>query len=145
MKRLHVLYDAECRLCRSCTVWLRQQPAFLELRFTPLQAGDLRARFPGIETVNVRDRLVVISDTGAVYQGEHAWIMCLYALREYRGWSQRLAHPLLLPFAERVCTLVSKHRLALSRLFLSAPAAELHAALEAMPDQACRWEGGHCS
>ena len=126
-------------------MWLRQQPAFIELRFIPLQAEDLPERFPGIEKLNVRERLVVVSDTGAVYQGQYAWIMCLYALRDYRVWSQRLAHPALLPFAEHVCTLVSKHRLTLSRLFRDVSAVELGQALAAMPAPGCSTDGGHCS
>jgi hypothetical protein len=41
--------------------------------------------------------------------------MCLYALRDYREWSQRLAHPALLPWARRVCELLSENRLQMSR------------------------------
>ena len=39
----------------------------------------------------------------------------LYALRDYREWSQRLAHPALLPWARRVCELLSENRLQMSR------------------------------
>jgi hypothetical protein len=43
--------------------------------------------------------------------------MCLYALRDYREWSHRLAHPALLPWAGRVCELLSENRLWVSRWF----------------------------
>ncbi len=114
MKTLYVLYDDDCALCRRCRRWLDAQPAFIELRFLPLGAAETACRFPGIEQFHPREQLLVVSDEGAVYQGSYAWIMCLYALREYREWSQRLASPLLLPWAQRVCELVSENRLSLS-------------------------------
>ena len=114
MKTLYVLYDDECALCQRCRRWLGAQPAFLELRFLPLAATETQCRFPGIERFSPREQLLVVSDEGAVYQGSSAWIMCLYALREYREWAQRLASPLLLPWARRVCELVSENRLSLS-------------------------------
>ena len=117
MKTLYVLFDAECGLCRRCRWWLQCQPAFVELKFLPLQSPEVARRFPGIERFNPREQLLVISDEGAVYQGPHAWIMCLWALREYREWSQRLASPALLPFARRACELLSDHRLTLSAWF----------------------------
>ena len=119
MKTLYVLFDAECGLCRKCRWWLQCQPAFVELRFLPLQSPEVARRFPGIERFNLREQLFVISDEGAVYQGPHAWIMCLWALREYRAWSQRLARPALLPWARRACELLSDHRLTLSAWFAS--------------------------
>jgi hypothetical protein len=41
--------------------------------------------------------------------------MCLYALRDYRELSLRLAHPALLPFARRFCELLSENRFRVSR------------------------------
>jgi len=56
----------------------------------------------------------VISDEGAVYRGAHAWVMCLWALENYRAHAQRLAHPVLLPLARTVCELLSRNRFFLS-------------------------------
>ncbi len=117
MKTLYVLFDQECGLCQQCRQWLDGQPAFVELRFLPLQSPEIASRFPGVERFSPREQLVVVSDEGAVYQGSHAWIMCLWALREYREWSQRLASPALLPWARRACELVSANRLSLSAWF----------------------------
>jgi predicted DCC family thiol-disulfide oxidoreductase YuxK len=144
MKRLYVLYDQECSLCLSCGRWLMRQAAFIELRFIPLQSPEIAQRFPGLKEwdgLDLREKLVVISDEGAVYQGQHAWIMCLYALRDYRVWAQRLAQPALLPFARRVCELISKNRLAISH-FLKAPAEELRNTLATF-QPACE-VGGRC-
>ena len=76
-------------------MWLAQQPAFVPLVFLPLQAPDLPQRFPGLERLHPEKEIVVFSDSGDVWQGGAAWVMCLWALREYREWSQRLAHPAL--------------------------------------------------
>jgi len=139
MKRLYVLFDQECDLCQTCRRWLTRQEAFIELRFIPLQSPEVAQRFPGLREwpqLDLREKLVVVSDEGAVYQGQYAWIMCLYSLRDYREWAQRLAHPTLLPFARRVCELVSRNRLALSR-FLKQPIEELSRQLRAMPPAMC--------
>jgi predicted DCC family thiol-disulfide oxidoreductase YuxK len=117
MKRLYVLYDSHCALCVSCRNWLGAQPAFIVLEFIPLQSPGLEEMFPGIGALQREDQLVVIGDEGEVYQGPQAWIICLYALREYREWSQRLAHPGLLPFAKAAFKMISENRLALSRWF----------------------------
>ena len=116
MERLYVLYDGECALCRRCREWLGAQPAFVPLEFLPLQAPEVPCRFPGIERWGLAEQLTVVSDAGEVWQGAGAWIMCLYALRDYREWSQRLASPVLAPLARRAVELVSKNRLSLSRL-----------------------------
>jgi predicted DCC family thiol-disulfide oxidoreductase YuxK len=115
MQYLTVLYDAECNLCQRCRRWLGQQPAYIPLRFLPLQTAVAQCQFPGIERFQPARRLVCVSDSGDVYIGDGAWIICLYALREYREWSARLARPALRPYARRICDLVSQHRLSLSR------------------------------
>ena len=115
MKSLYVLFDAECALCQRCRQWLARQPAYIRLEFIPLQSPELTQRFPGIETLKPSEQLLVVSDSGAVYRGAGAWIMCLYALRDYRGWSYRLAHPALLPWARRICELLSENRFIVSR------------------------------
>ncbi len=115
MQRLYVIYDGTCRLCQHCRIWLAQQPAFVPLIFVPLQSLDLSQRFPGIERLHPEEEIVVINELGEVWQGGAAWVMCLWALCEYREWSQRLAHPLLLPLARRACELVSQHRHDISR------------------------------
>ena len=57
-----------------------------------------------------------MDDCGAVYRDGHAWILCLYALAEYRELSLRLASPALLPLARKAFSFLSKRRGALSEL-----------------------------
>ena len=143
MKRLTILYDMRCPLCRRCRVWLERQPAFVPLVFLLLQSAETECRFPGIGKLHPEKEMVVISDTGDVWQGGSAWVMCLWALREYREWAQRLAHPALLPLARRACEVVSENRYRLSRWIFSTSttAEELRQKLDAIPASACANDG----
>jgi predicted DCC family thiol-disulfide oxidoreductase YuxK len=116
MKQLSILYDAECEVCRRCRDWLRRQPAFVRLEFIPLQTPGLAKQFPGVEAFDAREQLLVIADTGALYRGAHAWVMCLWALQDYRRIAQRMAEPILLPFARVACEVFSHNRYFISRL-----------------------------
>jgi predicted DCC family thiol-disulfide oxidoreductase YuxK len=81
----------------------------------PAGSGHTKQMFPGLEEIASSEDLAVISDEGEVYLNNHAWIMCLYALTDYREWACRLAHPLLLPFARQAFDTLSKNRFAISR------------------------------
>jgi predicted DCC family thiol-disulfide oxidoreductase YuxK len=118
MKRLYVFYDGECALCRRCREWLARQPALLELVFHSFHSGSARRICPELPRFQPSEQLVILSDEGAIYTGETAWLMCLYALRDYRGWARKLASPALRPLARRVCLLVSHNRLTLFRTLL---------------------------
>ena len=116
-----------------------RQEAFIELRFIPLQSPEIARRFPGLkewDQLDLREKLVVVSDEGAVYQGQYAWIMCLYALREYREWAQRLSHPTMLPFARRVCEAVSRNRYSISQ-FVKGLTAELKDKPSGLQPESC--------
>lgn len=121
MKKLTVLYDVHCQMCCNIRVWFATQPAFVELEFLAFQLNETRERFPGIENMSPERQLTIIADTGEVWSGVDAWIMCLWALRKYRNWSQRLALPALKPFARRVCELVSNNRYNISKWFFKTP------------------------
>ena len=114
MTRLYVLYDDQCEFCRRCRVWLGQQPAYVPLVFMPFRSEEAGCRFPGLEALRPEREIVVISDAGDVWQGAAAYVTCLWALREYREWSQRMAHPALLPMARRLCEVVAARRHQLS-------------------------------
>ena len=110
MKCLYVLFDDQCELCVRCRNWLMQQRAFVPLVFIAFQSGEAQRRFLGIDALKPEEQLLLISDEGAVYRGANAWIMCLWALENYRQHAQRLAHPALLPLAKLVCELLSRNR-----------------------------------
>ncbi len=144
MKRLYILYDAQCALCRRMRVWLARQPAFVSLTFIALQSEEATCRFPGLVELRPSEQLVVISDQGDVWRGERAWILVLWALREYREWSQRLARPALLPLAARFCGIISENRHALSSWLGSSTDGDLRAALADSRSAANCGSSGYC-
>jgi predicted DCC family thiol-disulfide oxidoreductase YuxK len=115
MEKLYVLYDPRCELCCRLKDWLLVQRSWLGLCMIPAGSDKAKDMFPGLETIASADDLVVISDEGQVFLNNHAWIMALYALEEYRDWACRLAHPLLLPLARQAFATISKNRHAFSR------------------------------
>ena len=113
--RLLVLYDAECALCARCRHWLEAQPTWVELRFAaagdPGWRGRLGAHLPWLGA-----ELVVLSDRGEAWVGPAAFLMCLWATRDYREWAYRLSGPRLAPLAEQFFTAVSKRRRGIGRV-----------------------------
>jgi len=124
MEKLYVLYDPKCELCCRLKNWILVQRSWIGL--AALEQGSEKARrlFPELERIATRDDLAVISDEGAVYLNEHAWIMVLYAMVEYRDWAERLAHPLLMPLARQAFAALSKNRLFISSWLSSEKIAE---------------------
>jgi predicted DCC family thiol-disulfide oxidoreductase YuxK len=144
MKKLYILYDSECELCRRTRIWLGRQAVFVPLVFMPFQSEEAEGRFPGLRELHPEKEIVVISDVGAVWQGGAAWVMCLWALREYREWSLRLAHPALLSLARRMCEVVSSNRYKISQWLKNAQSHEdLRHKLDLFPAPPCG-SGGRC-
>jgi len=110
MRQLTVLYDPECGLCRRVREWLITQPKFVELAFVPVNSEEALFRYPRLNHALTRKDVTVISDDGGVYWGPKAWLMCLWALRQYREWSYRLSSPELLPTTRRVVSMISQNR-----------------------------------
>jgi predicted DCC family thiol-disulfide oxidoreductase YuxK len=141
MKKLYILYDAQCGLCTWARQWMLRQPGFLALEFVPAGSATSASKFPGLEKLGKPEELIVIDDTGGIYRDGDAWVMCLYALREYREWSLRLARPALLPLARSAFQLLSKNRLALSRFLDLRTDEPLQHRLELAPSPACGQKG----
>ena len=116
MRELTVLYDPQCGLCRRAQAWLISKPKYVELVFVPASSDEARSRYPQLNHSLTLADLTVISDQGAVYNGPKAWLMCLWALREYREWALRLSSPELLSTAKRVISMISQNRYQLEGL-----------------------------
>jgi predicted DCC family thiol-disulfide oxidoreductase YuxK len=116
MLKLYVLYDPKCELCRRLKDWILVQRSWIGIAV--LEAGSEKARrlFPELEQIATSDDLAVISDEGAVYLNNHAWIMVLYAMVDYRDWAARLTHPLLAPLARQAFAALSRNRHRISTL-----------------------------
>jgi predicted DCC family thiol-disulfide oxidoreductase YuxK len=102
------------------------------IEISVVEAGSERAQqlFPELERIVSNEDLAVISDEGAVYLNNSAWIMVLYGMLEYRDWASRLTHPLLMPLARQAFAALSKNRHLISRWLASS-------------DQALAGELGH--
>ncbi|MFD7435034.1 thiol-disulfide oxidoreductase DCC family protein [Streptomyces sp. NPDC059861] len=93
VRRLTVLYDAECSLCTFLRDWLARQRQLVPLDLVPAGSAEARRRFPGLDHRTTLDDITVIGDGGQVYQGAAAWIVTLWALREHRPLAHRLSTP----------------------------------------------------
>src|SRR5262245_7262324 len=114
MRRLTVLYDARCGLCSTARRWLEGQRQIVPIEMLAADSIHARGRFPTLAAAEP-DELVAISDEGDVYRGAHAWVMCLWALEDYRDWSFRFASPALLPRVRDLVEWLSTRRHRLSR------------------------------
>lgn len=84
------------------------QPPFVRLRFVASDSEEAANRFDRIPWLG--DQLVVVSDDGRVWAGSAAFLICLWALRDWREWSYLLTGPLWAPMAERFFKAVSAER-----------------------------------
>jgi len=114
MEKLYVLYDPKCELCCRLKNWILVERSWIGLALVEQASEKAKRLFPELDQIATQEDLAVVSDEGAVYLNDRAWIMVLYAMVEYRDWAARLAHPLLLPLARQAFAALSKHRQFLS-------------------------------
>ncbi len=105
-----IVYDAACGLCTRAKGWIAQQSPLVGLQFVPSGSSEASRRFPQLPA----GELAVVANTGEVWLGNHAWIVCLWALRGYRDLALRLTSPLLVLMAREAFAVVSRNRYALS-------------------------------
>jgi predicted DCC family thiol-disulfide oxidoreductase YuxK len=105
-----IVYDAACGLCTRAKDWITQQAPLVGLQFVPSGSSEAWRRFPQLPA----GELAVVANTGEVWLGNHAWIVCLWALRGYRDLALRLTSPLLVLMAREAFAVVSRNRHALS-------------------------------
>ena len=115
MEKLYVLYDPNCALCCRLKDWILVQRSWIGIAVVAAGSEKARNLFPELELIATKDDLAVITDEGEVYLNNHAWIMVLYAMVEYRDWAARLTHPLLMPLARQAFAALSRNRQAVSR------------------------------
>ena len=109
---LTIVYDASCRLCTRLRVWIGRQPSVIRLRFAATGSVEAQTKARNLPSAE----LAVVADTAEVWLSNHAWIVCLWALRDYRGLAHRLTSPLLMLVAREAITAVSRNRFPLSSM-----------------------------
>lgn len=142
MKALTIFHDPRCGLCAAFKEWLDRQAKYVEARFVPYNTPAAALLFPGLQDMGAGKDVVVLADDGSWWQGEPAWLVCLWTTRDYRPWAYRLATPVLRPFVKKAVHLLSENRLTLSRLLRLGHDDQLAKALNSAPDEGCR--GGTC-
>lgn len=98
--RLTVLYDDQCPMCRTFSGWLGRQPLLVQLDLVPAGSEAARQRFPDLDHARTLEEVSVVSDAGEVWEGAHAWVMCLWATAPHRALAESLARPSRLPLAK---------------------------------------------
>ncbi len=116
VRRLTVLYDAQCGLCRRARFWLESKPAFVALEFLPAGSPVAAERFPRLVVAATLRELHVVADDGRVWSGARAWVMCLWALRETRELALSLSTPVRMALAQRMVARLSERRYTLSEV-----------------------------
>jgi predicted DCC family thiol-disulfide oxidoreductase YuxK len=110
VRRLTLLYDAQCPLCVHLRHWLMRRPQLVPVDPVPAASQEARRRFPGLDHDATLREITVIGDAGQVYRGTAAWIVCLWALSEYRAKAHWLATPAGAPFARVTVLAAAKYR-----------------------------------
>lgn len=105
-----IVYDPDCGLCTSTKQWIGQQALLVGIHFVASGSLEARQKFPQLPA----GELAVVANTGDVWLGNRAWIVCLWALRGYRDLAFRLTSPLLLLMAREAFSVLSKSRAGLS-------------------------------
>jgi predicted DCC family thiol-disulfide oxidoreductase YuxK len=110
VRRLTVLYDAQCSLCVHLRQWLSHQRQLVPLDLVPAGSDEARRRYPRLDHARTLREITVIGDKGQIYAGPAAWIVCLWALAEYRPKAHWLATPAGAPFVRVTMLAAAKYR-----------------------------------
>lgn len=110
MESLTVLYDSSCSLCQWATRWLDSRQQLVTMYFVPAGSAEAHMLFPNLDHTRTLEDITVVADDGSIYEGERAWVMCLWCLRGYRRLAERMATPALMPSVKRVVATVSRYR-----------------------------------
>lgn len=108
IQKLTLLYDSNCPLCVRCQLWIAAQPSFVEIECISTNSLTTHQRYSDVPWIG--DELVIVADTGEVWAGSAAFLVALWALRDWRHWSFRLSGSMLGPWAERFFLQISKKR-----------------------------------
>ncbi|MDJ0382846.1 DCC1-like thiol-disulfide oxidoreductase family protein [Streptomyces sp. G-G2] len=99
VRKIVVLYDAQCPLCAHIRTWLMGQHWLVPLSLIPAGSQAARARFPRLDHASTLREITVVGDGGQVWTGTDAFIVVLWSLAQHRPKANWLATPAGRPFA----------------------------------------------
>ena len=130
IQRIEVFYDGHCGMCSSFVEWLVAQERAIEVVCLPYQTDEAVTAFPELLELKPEREMIVRIDGEDFYRGAEGWVWCLWSCAKYQDVSKLVNTRMLLPMAKKVCYLVSKNRLRVSKLLFGkkakAVAEELH-------------------
>jgi predicted DCC family thiol-disulfide oxidoreductase YuxK len=136
VRRLSILYDGSCGFCIRVKDWIGRQAPLVPVDFVASGSAEAVDKFRQVPA----GELAVVADTGEVWLGNRAWIVCLWALRDYRDLAVRLSSPFLLLMAREAFALVSSQRSALSAMLPPPSDRELEQQLRKVVAPRCQTE-----
>ena len=147
IQKLYLLYDARCGLCVGIKKWLSRQQLHVPLIPLPQQSALVRKRWPELSLRcdaqgNPQD-MVVISDRGEVWRGNHGYLIVLWATRRYRNLSLLLVRRKMVGLAGRIYALLSSNRYRVCRL-LGLKGEDIMRAARGAEGDAAIWEARQC-
>ncbi|MGW3242916.1 thiol-disulfide oxidoreductase DCC family protein [Streptomyces sp. NPDC001070] len=110
VRRLTVLYDPDCSLCAFVRGWLERQRQIVPLDLVPVGSDEARRRFPELDHAATLREITVVGDSGQVYRDDAAWLVCLWALAEYRPTAHRLSTRAGAPVARAAVLAAARYR-----------------------------------
>jgi predicted DCC family thiol-disulfide oxidoreductase YuxK len=113
MQALTVLYDARCELCCAARDWLESQDTIVPITLVAAGSEEARDRFPELDHAATSGRLTAVGDGGEVFHDDKAWIISLWATRQYREWASRLSAPGVRAMTRGMTAWVGRHRASL--------------------------------
>lgn len=110
IRRITVLYDSRCPLCTAVSQWLARRPKLVAIDLVAAGSARARNRYPDLDHERTLREITVVGDAGQVYSGAHAWVVCLWALRDYRALADRLSTPAGLAVAKAAVVTAARIR-----------------------------------
>jgi predicted DCC family thiol-disulfide oxidoreductase YuxK len=108
---LTVLYDETCPMCRQLRTWLASQWVVVRLELLAAASPEARRRYPLLDHERTKTVLTVITQDGAVFEGDRAWLVCAWALPRWQPLAEQLGTPPRLALVRVASSLVNRHRL----------------------------------
>jgi predicted DCC family thiol-disulfide oxidoreductase YuxK len=109
MKKLTIIFDGDCVLCRGSVRWLMKRKTHVEIATVPALHAETLAAYGDIPGYG--DNMVVVADDGRVWVGPpDAYLVVMWAVRGTRGLSYILAAPILKTITTWGLRLITRNR-----------------------------------
>ncbi|MDJ0954838.1 MAG: DUF393 domain-containing protein [Acidimicrobiia bacterium] len=114
-KKLTLIFDGDCVLCRGSVRWLQQRETHVPIDMVPALRPDTMAQYGHIPGYG--DNMVVVAEDGRSWVGPpDAYLVAMWAVRGTRALSYLLSLPVLKTITARVIQLIAGNRHLIGRL-----------------------------